>query len=116
MTLVTFRALIPLCTLLVAAAPPPDPRPDPERLRATVSSLVGFGTRHTASSVTDPKRGIGAARDWVAVKFAQLSKSCGGCITVDRPARGSTGRARRRASSSRTCSPYKKGPATRAMS
>jgi hypothetical protein len=29
------------------------------------STLVSFGTRHTLSSQDDPKRGIGAARDWI---------------------------------------------------
>lgn len=36
--------------------------PKPERLKADVEKLVSFGTRHTLSSATDPKRGIGAAR------------------------------------------------------
>src|SRR6201995_5734152 len=38
---------------------------DPERIKATVLRLVAFGTRHTASSQTDPVRGIGAATNWV---------------------------------------------------
>ena len=38
--------------------------PDAARLKATVEKLVSFGTRHTLSSATDPKRGIGAARAW----------------------------------------------------
>jgi Peptidase family M28 len=59
----------------------------PGNLRATVEKLVSFGTRHTASSVTDPKRGIGAARNWVASEFKALAKACKGCITIDRPAR-----------------------------
>jgi Zn-dependent M28 family amino/carboxypeptidase len=67
--------------ILIAAAP----APDPAALRATVEKLVSFGTRHTASSATDPKRGIGAARGWITSEFARLSKSCGGCITVERP-------------------------------
>jgi Zn-dependent M28 family amino/carboxypeptidase len=35
-----------------------------EKMRQTVAKLVGFGTRHTLSSQTDPKRGIGAAVRW----------------------------------------------------
>src|SRR5215469_9377537 len=31
------------------------------RIQATIEKLVSFGTRHTASSQTDPVRGIGAA-------------------------------------------------------
>jgi hypothetical protein len=37
---------------------------DPDRLQATVLRLTQFGTRHTASSQTDPVRGIGAATNW----------------------------------------------------
>jgi hypothetical protein len=58
--------------------------PSPQRLRASVTKLVEFGTRHTLSSTTDPKRGIGAARDWAASEFAQLGKACGNCIVVER--------------------------------
>ena len=61
--------------------------PSPDRMRATVAKLVSFGTRHTLSSATDPKRGIGAARTWAAGEFGQLSRACGGCITVERPSR-----------------------------
>src|SRR5882672_5845902 len=38
---------------------------DPDRMEASVAKLVSFGTRHTASSQTDPARGIGAATAWV---------------------------------------------------
>src|ERR1700722_2340883 len=38
---------------------------DPGRIQATVLRLTQFGTRHTASSQTDPVRGIGAATAWV---------------------------------------------------
>lgn len=60
------------------------PAADPARLRALVETLVSFGTRHTLSSTTDPKRGIGAARNWGAAEFARLSRACGGCLTVER--------------------------------
>lgn len=33
---------------------------DPRRIEASILALVGFGTRHTLSSQTDPSRGIGA--------------------------------------------------------
>ena len=36
---------------------------DPGRIQATIEKLVSFGTRHTASSQTDPVRGIGAATE-----------------------------------------------------
>ena len=66
-------------------------RPSPDRLRATVAALVGFGTRHTASSVTDPHRGIGAARDWAAGQFRAIGAGCGGCVRVERLSRRFTG-------------------------
>lgn len=79
---------LPLLALM-AAAPPP--KPDPARLRASVETLVGFGTRHTLSSPSDPKRGIGAARRWAASEFEAISKSCTGCLSIDLPARRFTG-------------------------
>ena len=39
------------------------------RMKATVEKLVSFGTRHTLSSQTDPKRGIGAALNWTEGQF-----------------------------------------------
>ena len=65
--------------------------PSPARQRATVEKLVSFGTRHSLSSATDPRRGIGAARDWVAGEFARLSRGCGGCIATERLSRRFTG-------------------------
>ncbi len=74
--------LLPLPALALMAAAP---APDAGKLRATVEKLASFGTRHTASSTTDPKRGIGAARNWAAGEFDKVSAVCGGCIAVDRP-------------------------------
>jgi hypothetical protein len=65
--------------------------PDPARLKATVEKLVSFGTRHTLSSATDPKRGIGAARRWGAAEFERIGKSCGGCLKVETVAERFTG-------------------------
>jgi hypothetical protein len=70
-------------TLLALAAAAASAQPDPARLRATVEKLVSFGTRHTLSSATDPKRGIGAARRWTAGRFEALSKACGACLKVE---------------------------------
>jgi hypothetical protein len=39
------------------------------RMKATIEKLVSFGTRHTLSSQTDPKRGIGAALNWTEEQF-----------------------------------------------
>ncbi len=82
---------IMLISLLLAAATSALPAPSQPRLRATVTTLVGFGTRHTLSTTTDPKRGIGAARDWTATQFRTLAADCGGCITVERISRRFTG-------------------------
>ncbi|WP_340647265.1 M20/M25/M40 family metallo-hydrolase [Phenylobacterium sp.] len=84
--------------LLTAAA-----KPQPElaqiakavqqaRLHATITKLVGFGTRHTLSDRTSPTRGIGAAERWTAAEFEAISKDCGGCLTVAVPKQTFTGR------------------------
>ena len=72
------RYFLPLPALLLIAA---SPAPDSAKLRSTVDKLVSFGTRHTLSSATDPKRGIGAARNWVAGEFTKLG------LTVERPSK-----------------------------
>ncbi len=84
---------MPILTLLAAAATPVPalPAPSPARLKASVSAMVGFGTRHTLSSATDPKRGIGAARNWAAKQFESIGRDCGGCIKVERISRSFTG-------------------------
>ncbi len=74
-----------------AASRPTLAAPSAERLKTDVMTMVGFGTRHTASTTTDPKHGIGAARDWAAGRFTEIGARCGGCITVDRIARRFTG-------------------------
>ena len=73
------RRLIAVSSLLlIGAAPPPSPDArlraiiapvSPAQLRHTIETLVGFGTRHTLSSQTDPKRGIGAALGWTKAQF-----------------------------------------------
>ncbi len=55
---------------------------DPDRLHATVLRLTQFGTRHTASSQTDPVRGIGAATAWVAQQMQAIAATSGGRMTV----------------------------------
>ena len=53
-----------------------------DRLRADVTRLVGFGTRHTLSDTLSASRGIGAARRWVKAEFERISADCGGCLEV----------------------------------
>jgi Zn-dependent M28 family amino/carboxypeptidase len=68
---------------LIGAAPAPAPVPNEPyaklrqivapvsgaEMKKTVARLVSFGTRHTLSSQTDPKRGIGAALNWTESQF-----------------------------------------------
>ena len=57
-----------------------------ENLKADIDKLVSFGTRHTLSSATDSKRGIGASRAWAKSEFEAISGQCGGCLTIMTPA------------------------------
>ncbi len=75
----------------VLAAPAAPSAPDAARLKASVEKLVSFGTRHTLSSATDPRRGIGAARAWGKAEFEKISKGCGGCLSVETVADRFTG-------------------------
>jgi Zn-dependent M28 family amino/carboxypeptidase len=56
-----------------------------DRLRADVEKLVSFGTRHTLSSQTDPRRGIGASLRWTEEEFRRISRGCGNCLTIAKP-------------------------------
>src|SRR4051795_3865977 len=85
---------------LVAAAPPPSTDAklraivapvSAAQLRSNVQKLVSFGTRHTLSSQTDPKRGIGAALEWTRGEFQRYSSDCGNCLTIVDPSETVTG-------------------------
>jgi Zn-dependent M28 family amino/carboxypeptidase len=65
--------------------------PDAAQLQATISALVGFGTRHTLSDTASPKRGIGAARRWTQSRFEAIGRDCGGCLTLVTPSQTVTG-------------------------
>jgi len=80
-------ALLALAPILIGAAPVPSDQPDATRLKALVEKLVSFGTRHSLSSATDKKRGIGAARAWAAGELTRIGKACGGCLFVEQPAK-----------------------------
>jgi acetylornithine deacetylase/succinyl-diaminopimelate desuccinylase-like protein len=59
------------------------------RIEDSIETLVGFGTRHTLSSmVTDlPKgQGVNAAADWIESQLKRYSDACGGCLEVKRDA------------------------------
>jgi Zn-dependent M28 family amino/carboxypeptidase len=63
----------------------------PERMRADIEAMVGFGTRHTMSETASDTRGIGAARRWAQGRFEAISRDCGGCLTVVTPSDTITG-------------------------
>jgi hypothetical protein len=90
-------AVAAIATAIPAAASAITPREtadqvSAERLRATVEKLVSFGTRHTLSSQTDSKRGIGAAHRWTEEEFRRYSRACGGCLRIESPSDTITGR------------------------
>jgi hypothetical protein len=53
-----------------------------DSLRSYITKLVSFGTRNTLSTQTDPKRGIGAARQWVLGRFNEFAKQSGGRLSA----------------------------------
>ena len=82
------------CILLIAAVPPsPDAKlrqiiapVSGAQMKRTVEKLVSFGTRHTLSSQTDPRRGIGAALDWTKGQFESFG------LPTERPCDTVTGK------------------------
>lgn len=55
---------------------------DPDRIKTIITTLAGFGTRHTASSQTDPNRGIGAAIAYVTGLMNGFAANSNGRMTV----------------------------------
>ncbi|KAF2150934.1 peptidase M28 [Myriangium duriaei CBS 260.36] len=55
---------------------------DTDRVKQIITTLANFGTRHTLSSQTDPKRGIGAARDWVYDQMQGFANESNGNLQV----------------------------------
>lgn len=53
-----------------------------DSLKSHINKLVSFGTRHTLSTTTEPKRGIGAARNWVLSRFQEFAKQSEGRMTA----------------------------------
>ncbi|KAG6860509.1 hypothetical protein C0995_010333 [Termitomyces sp. Mi166 len=56
-----------------------------DRINAIIAKLVSFGTRSTLSNQTDPVRGIGAARDWIAAEMREFAAASNGRMTVEVP-------------------------------
>lgn len=55
-----------------------------KNIEATIRKLVSFGTRNTLSEQYDPKRGIGAARDWLFGEFQKAAAQSDGRMTVEK--------------------------------
>lgn len=53
-----------------------------DSLKSYINALVSFGTRNTLSNQTDPKRGIGASRNWVLSRFNEFVKQSNGRLTA----------------------------------
>jgi acetylornithine deacetylase/succinyl-diaminopimelate desuccinylase-like protein len=54
----------------------------PDSLKSYITQMVSYGTRNTLSTQSDPKRGIGAARNWVLNKFNQFAKESNGRLSA----------------------------------
>ena len=72
-----------------APAAAPDPviaamlaKVSPERLKATNTKLISFGTRSTFSEHMTGGRGVAAAREWIAEQFREIAKTSGERMTV----------------------------------
>ncbi len=85
------RRLLAVSALLLAAPALAAPAVSPDELKATITRLVGFGTRHSLSDTQSETRGIGAARRYAAARLADYAKACGGCLTIETPATTVTG-------------------------
>lgn len=53
-----------------------------DSLQSYIKTMVSFGTRSTVSSTTDRARGIGAARNWVLMKFREFAAASGGRLAA----------------------------------
>jgi peptidase M28-like protein len=53
-----------------------------ERIKGDITTLAGFGTRHTLSDTISNTRGIGAARRWIKDEFEKISDNCNNCLNV----------------------------------
>ena len=77
---ILIAALMATASAAAVAAPTPQDRRlaqlsvgvSAARMKADVEKMVSFGTRHTLSSQTDPKRGIGASVRWAEAEMKKL--------------------------------------------
>src|SRR5688572_9348993 len=59
-------------------------RIDARNIERIIRQLAAFGTRNTLSEQNDPKRGIGAARDWLYAEFLKVAEASNGRMTVEK--------------------------------
>jgi len=96
---VALSLILGLTSLVLAQKSKPPQRPlrnpgiasivrqiDARNIERTIRQLVSFGTRNTLSEQNDPKRGIGAARDWLYAEFQKVAETSGGRMTVEKQA------------------------------
>ena len=57
---------------------------DAKNIEQSIRRLVSFGTRNTLSEQNNPKRGIGAARDWLYTEFLKVAEASNGRMTVEK--------------------------------
>lgn len=57
---------------------------DARNIETSIRKLVSFGTRNTLSDQNDPRRGIGAARDWLYAEFLKAAEASNGRMTVEK--------------------------------
>jgi hypothetical protein len=57
---------------------------DAKNIERSIRQLAAFGTRNTLSEQNDPKRGIGAARDWLYAEFLKAAEESNGRMTVEK--------------------------------
>lgn len=53
-----------------------------DRIKADITTLANFGTRHTLSDTLSNTRGIGAARRWIKAEFDKIAADCNNCLEV----------------------------------
>jgi hypothetical protein len=57
---------------------------DARNIERSIRQLAAFGTRNTLSEQNNPKRGIGAARDWLYAEFLKVAETSNGRMTVEK--------------------------------
>lgn len=57
---------------------------DARNIERSIRKLVEFGTRNTLSVQDNPRRGIGAARDWIFDEFTKIAETSGGRMSVEK--------------------------------